>query len=42
VGTSESKDTENEVLQQMENDSRFLDRRTGFAGFAGRFTGGWR
>ena len=35
VGTSESKDTDNEVLQQAENETRFLDRRTGFAGLTG-------
>jgi hypothetical protein len=26
---------ENEVFQQVENESRFLDGRTGFAGFTG-------
>jgi hypothetical protein len=35
VGTGESKDTDNEVLQQAENETRFLDRRTGFAGYTG-------
>jgi len=39
MGTSESKDTDNEVLQQAENETRFLDRRTGFAGGLGEWLG---
>jgi hypothetical protein len=35
VGANESKSIDNEVFQQAENETRFLDRRTGFAGLTG-------